>query len=147
MFDARDNRTENLLRWSGWQEKGREKFYVHLMYRLRRPDRWITIIPVAGVVKYRDHACLKPILGRYMYALSSAHVASAYVHGTLLPCKDASSATGICFPPLEFWNTEYIFLLSWKLPNSLSYRFNPLVLWNTYIHLHEKWTFMCIQRA
>lgn len=38
------------------------ELYLRLIYRLRWPDRWITIIPGAGVVKYRDHACFKRIL-------------------------------------------------------------------------------------
>lgn len=100
------------------QGKGREKFYVHLMYRLRRPDRWITIIPVAGVVKYRDHACLEPILGRTCthFRVHTWPRCSYTVYSCAQYDKDASSTTGICFSLLEFWNTEYVFRLSWKLP-------------------------------
>lgn len=101
----------------GSQEKGREKFYVHLMYRLRWPDRWITIIPVAGVVKYRDHACLKPILGRTCrYALSSTtHVASVRGHAittySYVKCgKGATVSAGMRFLLLEFSNIQNLVL-------------------------------------
>lgn len=116
MFDAEI--TEERLGVRNCQEKGREKFYVHLMYRLRRPDRWITIIPVAGVVKYRDHACLKPILGRTCthFRVHTWPRCTYAVHSCAQCGKDASSAIGMCFLPAEFWNTKYVFVLSWGLP-------------------------------
>lgn len=75
------------------QERGPREFYLRLIYRLRWPDRWITIILGAGVVKYRDHACFKRILVHahiyitYTHALSSTHVAPVRARAVSPACN------------------------------------------------------------
>lgn len=96
-YIRREKRKESRRERKKGRERERERqdpraLYLRLIYRLRWPDRWITIIPGAGVVKYRDHACFKRILVHayvrmytHMYAtqLSSTHVAPVRARAVL----------------------------------------------------------------